>query len=154
MGPTFLSAYYNYIMTNPQKGIWSFYNSRHDQSTMGIDPMNNISNNNKNTLCRYIISTNRRKAFHHLVKGQEKIKGMFDHKAHPRTLQKGDIVLTWGKMREKPRKHGKFDKLCLHPCRIEDHTGVNSFFLGNLDGEKMQFPVNGQTLKMYYPDGI
>jgi hypothetical protein len=44
-------------MTNPQKGIWSFYNSRHDQSTMGIDPMNNISNTNKNTLCSYIIST-------------------------------------------------------------------------------------------------
>jgi hypothetical protein len=44
-------------MTNPQKGIWSFYNSRHDQSTMGIDPMNNISNNNKNTLCNYIILT-------------------------------------------------------------------------------------------------
>jgi hypothetical protein len=44
-------------MTNPQKGIWSFYNSQHDQSTMGIDPMNNISNNNKNTLCSYIIST-------------------------------------------------------------------------------------------------
>jgi hypothetical protein len=44
-------------MTNPQKGIWSFYNSRHDQSTKGIDPMNNISNNNKNTLCSYIILT-------------------------------------------------------------------------------------------------
>jgi hypothetical protein len=43
---------------NMQKGIQSFYNSRHDQSTMGIDPMNNISNNNKNTLCSYIISTN------------------------------------------------------------------------------------------------
>jgi hypothetical protein len=57
MGPTSLSAYYNYIMTNLQKGIWSFYNSRHDQSTMGIDPMNNISNKNKNTLCSYIIST-------------------------------------------------------------------------------------------------
>jgi hypothetical protein len=24
---------------------------------MGIDPINNISNNNKNTLCNYIIST-------------------------------------------------------------------------------------------------
>jgi hypothetical protein len=47
-------------MTNPQKGIWSLYNSRHDQSTMGIDPMNNISNNNKNTLCSYIISTLRK----------------------------------------------------------------------------------------------
>jgi hypothetical protein len=57
LGPTSSFSYYNYIMTNPQKGIWSFYNSRHDQSTMGIDPMNNISNNNKNTLCSYIIST-------------------------------------------------------------------------------------------------
>jgi hypothetical protein len=57
MGPTSSLAFYNYIMTNPQKGIWSFYDSRHDQSTMGIDPMNNISNNNKNTLCSYIIST-------------------------------------------------------------------------------------------------
>jgi hypothetical protein len=56
-GRLLLSTYYNYIMTNPQKGIWSFYNSRHDQSTMGIDPMNNISNNNKNILCSYIIST-------------------------------------------------------------------------------------------------
>jgi hypothetical protein len=44
-------------LTNPQKGIWSYYNSQQDQSTMGIDPMNNISNNNKNTLCSYIIST-------------------------------------------------------------------------------------------------
>jgi hypothetical protein len=44
-------------MFDPQKGIWSFYNSRHDQSTMGIDAMNNISNNNKNILCSYIIST-------------------------------------------------------------------------------------------------
>jgi hypothetical protein len=49
LGPTSSFAYYNYIMTNPQKGIWSFYNSRHDQSTMGIDPMSNISNNNKNS---------------------------------------------------------------------------------------------------------
>jgi hypothetical protein len=56
-GADFFFCLYNYIMTNPQKGIWSLYNSQHDQSTMGIDPMNNISNNNKNTLCSYIIST-------------------------------------------------------------------------------------------------
>jgi hypothetical protein len=37
--------------------LFQHYNSRQDQSTMGIDPMNNISNNNKNTLCSYIIST-------------------------------------------------------------------------------------------------
>jgi hypothetical protein len=39
------------------KGDLVLYNSRHDQSTMGIDPMNNISNTNQNTLCSYIIST-------------------------------------------------------------------------------------------------
>ena len=32
------------------KGDLVLYNNRHDQSVMGIDPMNNISNNNKNTL--------------------------------------------------------------------------------------------------------
>jgi hypothetical protein len=57
LGWTSYSAYYNYHLTNPQKGIWSYYNSQHDQSTLGIDPMNNKSNNNKNTLCSYIIST-------------------------------------------------------------------------------------------------
>jgi hypothetical protein len=41
--PTSYSAYYNCLLTNPQKGIRSYYNNRHDQSTMGIDPMNNIS---------------------------------------------------------------------------------------------------------------
>jgi hypothetical protein len=57
LGPTSYSSYYNYHLTNPQKGIWSYYNSQHDQSTMRIDPMNNISDNNKNTLCIYTIST-------------------------------------------------------------------------------------------------
>jgi hypothetical protein len=39
------------------KGDLVLYNNQHDQSAMGIDPMNNISNNNKNTLCSYIILT-------------------------------------------------------------------------------------------------
>jgi hypothetical protein len=43
LGTTSYSAYYSCLLTNPQKGIWSYYNNRHDQSTMGIDPMNNIS---------------------------------------------------------------------------------------------------------------
>jgi hypothetical protein len=43
VGPTSYSAYYSCLLTNMQKGIWSYYNNRHDQSTMGIDPMNNIS---------------------------------------------------------------------------------------------------------------
>jgi hypothetical protein len=34
---------------------------------MGIDPMNNISNNNKNTLCSYIISTDTRQKDGHYL---------------------------------------------------------------------------------------
>jgi hypothetical protein len=43
---------------------------------MGIDPMNNISNNNKNTLCSYIISTGTSRRFpshmdHELSEGRK-----------------------------------------------------------------------------------
>jgi hypothetical protein len=42
-GPTSCYVYYNCLLTNLQKGIWSYYNIRHDQCTMGIDPINKIS---------------------------------------------------------------------------------------------------------------
>jgi hypothetical protein len=61
------------------------------------------------------LDENRCKELDHLPKGQEKIKGIFDHKAHPRVLQKGDLVLIWDKRSEKLGKHGKFDKLWLGP---------------------------------------
>ena len=40
------------------------------------------------------------------------------------------------------------------PYKIEDYTGENSFYLSNLDEEKMQLPVNGKILKTYNLDGI
>jgi hypothetical protein len=85
MGPTSSFAFYNYIMTNPQKGIWSFYNSQHDQSTMGIDPMNNISNNNKNTLCSYIISTLPLNKKGILQQHQARERGQHHHQVGERT---------------------------------------------------------------------
>lgn len=39
------------------------------------------------------LDENRRKAFDHLVQSQDKVKGIFNKKAHPRILQKGDLVL-------------------------------------------------------------
>jgi hypothetical protein len=59
----------------------------------------------------------------------------------------------WDKKNEKPRKHGKFDTLWLMPYKIEDVAGTNSFYLSHLDGEMLQLPVNGKTLKYYYYDG-
>jgi hypothetical protein len=53
------------------------------------------------------------------------------------------------KKNEKPRKHGKFDTLCLKPYRIEDAAGTNSRYLSHLDGEMLSLPVNGQILKYY-----
>jgi hypothetical protein len=56
-GAEFLFCLLQLHFDQSAKGDLFLYNSRHDQSTMGIDPMNNISNNNQNTLCSYIVST-------------------------------------------------------------------------------------------------
>jgi hypothetical protein len=43
MGPTSYSSYYNYVLTNPQKGIWSFTIADMINPQKGIDLMNNTS---------------------------------------------------------------------------------------------------------------
>ena len=43
LGPTSYSAYYNYDLTNPQKGIWSFTIPDMINPQKGIDLMNNTS---------------------------------------------------------------------------------------------------------------
>jgi hypothetical protein len=43
MGPTSYYAYYNYVLTNPQKGIWSFTIDDMINPQKGIDLMNNTS---------------------------------------------------------------------------------------------------------------
>jgi hypothetical protein len=73
-------------------------------------------------------------AFDHLVQSQERVKGTFDRKAHPRELKKGDLVLMWNKRDEKPGKHGKFDSLWLGPYRIEDIVGLNSYIVWGVQG--------------------
>jgi hypothetical protein len=88
----------------------------------------------------------RRKAFDQSVKNQGKVKRAFDKSSRPRTFQKGDIVLLWDKRKEKPGKHGKFDSLWIGPYIIHDMVGPNSFYLSQLDGEKLNLPVNGQLL--------
>lgn len=99
------------------------------------------------------LDENIRKAFNHLVQIQDKVKGTFDKKAHPRILQKGDLVLMWDKRKKKPGKHDKFDNLWLGRYKIEDAADTNSFYLNHLDGEMLQLPMNGKILKHYNSDG-
>jgi hypothetical protein len=53
---------------------------------------------------------NRRKAFIHLVQSQDKVKGTFDKKVHPRVFVERDLVLMWDKKKEN-LGHGKFEQV-------------------------------------------
>jgi hypothetical protein len=44
--------------------------------------------------------------------------------------------------KEKSGKHGKFDSLWTGPYIIHDVAGSNSFYLNQLDGEKLTLQVN------------
>ena len=57
----------------------------------------------------------------------------------------------WDKRQEKPEKHGKFDSLWLGPYIIDEVAGTNSFYLNDLEGERLSLPVNGFLLKMILP---
>ena len=87
----------------------------------------------------------RRRAVEKSISNQDKVKKNFDKSSKPRSFQKGDIVLLWDKRREKLGKHGKFDSLWLGPFIIYGVAGTNSFLLNNMDGERLTFPVMGNT---------
>ena len=100
------------------------------------------------------LDENRRKAFDHSLKNQDKVKKAFDKSSRQRDFQVGDTVLLWDKRREKPGKHGKFDSLCTGPYLIDSIAGTNSFNLSHLDGEILPLPVNGQLLKIFFKADI
>jgi len=88
-----------------------------------------------------------------MARNQEKIKGMFDHKARERNFEDGDLVLVWDKRKEKPGMHKKFNRLWIGPYRIEGKYSTNSFILATPEGEKLPLPVNGYLLKPYFLEG-
>jgi hypothetical protein len=49
--------------------------------------------------------------------------------------------------------HGKFESLWLGPFKIHGKVGTNCFNQRHLNGEKLSLPMNGQILKLYYPNG-
>jgi hypothetical protein len=63
---------------------------------------------------------------------------------------KGDDFLLWDKAHEAPSKHCNFDSLWLGPYTMYEILGTNDFKLKTLDGEPLQFLVNGHHLKLFY----
>jgi hypothetical protein len=80
---------------------------------------------------------------------QDKMKSIFDRRAKQRNFIPGDLVLRWDSRREDHGKHGKFDHLWLGPYKIVAVEGNNSFSLQNLEGDLLEFPVNGRFLKHF-----
>ena len=95
-------------------------------------------------------SENRNKVRDNLITYQEKMKSIFDRKSKEILFQVGDLVLRWDTKREDKGKHGKFDPLWYGLYRISEAISNNTFILEYLDGESLQLPVNGQSLKHYF----
>jgi hypothetical protein len=73
-------------------------------------------------------------ALDQMARNQEKIKGMFDHKAR-QSFQRRRPSTIVGQKKEKPGMHKKFDSLWTGPYRIVSEAGLNSFNLATLEGE-------------------
>ena len=96
------------------------------------------------------LDENRKMACEQNCKNQEKVKRAFDKTTWKRVFINGDTDLLWDKRREKPGKHGKFDSLWLDPFIIRDEAWPNYFHLSQLDGEPMNFSVNGKQIKLFF----
>jgi hypothetical protein len=71
------------------------------------------------------LDESRRNALDQMARNQEKIKGIFDHKARQRSFKEGDHVLVWDKRKEKLGMHKKFDNLWIGPYQIESEADTN-----------------------------
>ena len=100
------------------------------------------------------LDKNRRKSLDQSIRNSNKIKRTFDKSTRPGSFQVGDTVLLWDKRREKPGKHGKFDILWMGPYIIDKVAGANSFYLKDLEGERLSLPMNGLLLKMFFTETV
>ena len=92
--------------------------------------------------------------FYQSIKNLDKIKRTFDKSTRSGSFQVGDTVLLWDKRREKPGKHGKFDILWMGPYIIDEVAGANSFYINDLEGERLSLLVNGLLLKMFFTETV
>lgn len=83
------------------------------------------------------------------VRYREKLKRLFDKKVTPRAFNVGDLVFRWDSRHEDKCKNGNFDALWTGPYAIDIRIGEHTFFLKDLDGELLEFPINGRHLKHF-----
>ena len=62
-----------------------------------------------------------------------------------------DLVLKWDKAHEEKGKHTKLQRMWLGPFQIVEIIGPSTFMLQDLARKRESLPVNGQTLKKYFP---
>ena len=82
---------------------------------------------------------------------QERVKGTFDQRKRDVKFGIGDIVLLWDKLKKKPGKHGKLEKIWMGPCQVSSIAEKGLVYLETLDGDEFELPVNGILLKHYFP---
>ena len=100
------------------------------------------------------LDENRKKSLDQSIRNSDKIKRTFDKSTRPGSFQVGDTVLLWDKQRDKSGKHGKFDSLWMGPYIIWEVADTNSFYLNDLEGERLNLPVNGLLLKMFFNEMV
>ena len=100
------------------------------------------------------LDENRRKSLDQSIRNLDKIKRTFDKSTRPGSFQVGDTILLWDKWRDKPGKHGKFGSLWMGPYIICEIAGTNSFYLNDIDGERLNLPINGLLLKMFFSETV
>ena len=93
----------------------------------------------------------RRVAFDKMVIEQERVKGTFDQRTIDVKFGIGGIVLLLDKLKEKPGKHGKLEKIWMGPYRVSGIARKGSVYLETMDGDEFELPVNGILLKHYFP---
>ena len=78
------------------------------------------------------------------------MKHLYDKRAIERKFELGDMVLILNSRMEDKGKHGKFDPIWLGPYNIYDKNGENSYFLSDLTGGILEFPIHEKFLKRYF----
>ena len=100
------------------------------------------------------LDESRRNSLDQSIRNSDKVKRTFDKCTQLGSFQVGDRVLHWDKQWEKPRKHGKLDNLWLGLYIIDEIAGTNSFYLNDLEGERLTLPVNGFLLKLFFVETV
>jgi hypothetical protein len=77
----------------------------------------------------------------------------FDRQVRERDFKEGDQVLLWDKIIEKLGMHPKFDNVWLGPYKIEEISGLDSFYFSMMEGKRIPLRINVPLLKHYFQGG-